>query len=544
MKTTFFQKLKNFIHNHKIISTIIALMIMYIGYKYTFGKSTSSATLYSIGEVTKGTIISTVTGTGQVSASGQIDIKSQVTGTVLSVAKVDGTTVPAGTLLAHIDATDAYNALQSAQIAYAKLVKPADSSDIATNKVAVDTSYANGLGAISQVFLSYPAIVTGLNDLFYTKAGFLSDQNMISQPATARNFAGKAAAQFDRANKEYLNALSSYNTITHNSNTQTIDTLLSDTAFMLKDMAEALKDTQNTLTYLSQQSSYNISAGNTATTNVNSWLSTTNSSISSIANAQSSISNAVNALRKLTDGADTLDIQSQQLNLDLKQQAYNNAFIRAPFDGVFAKSNINVGDSINSGTSIGTFISNKDIATITLNEVDVAKVKIGQKVTLTFDAIPDLTISGTVAEIDLVGTVSQGVVSYNVKISFDTQDDRVLSGMSVNASIATVVRQDVLSVPTSAVKSQNGNSYVLVVPNTTAVTNGTGISLTTARVNTPVTIGISDDTNTEILTGLSEREKVVTKTTGGTATKTTATPSIFGAATSRPNTGTARAVAR
>ena len=94
----------------------------------------------------------------------------------------------------------------------------------------------------------------------------------------------------------------------------------------------------------------------------------------------------------------------------------------------------------------------------------MAKVKVGQKVTLTFDAIEDLSITGEVAEIDTLGTVSQGVVNYAVKIVFDTQDERVKSGMSVSAAIITDVKQDVLLVPNAAVKS-NDEQYVEVLEN-------------------------------------------------------------------------------
>ena len=98
-------------------------------------------------------------------------------------------------------------------------------------------------------------------------------------------------------------------------------------------------------------------------------------------------------------------------------------------------------------------ITKQKIAEISLNEVDAAKVKVGQKVTLTFDAIDGLSITGEVSEIDALGTVSQGVVTYGVKIAFDTQDERVKSGMSVSAAIITDVKQNVLLVPNAAVKS-------------------------------------------------------------------------------------------
>jgi HlyD family secretion protein len=73
----------------------------------------------------------------------------------------------------------------------------------------------------------------------------------------------------------------------------------------------------------------------------------------------------------------------------------------------------------------------------------------GQKVTMTFDAIPDLTMTGTVAEIDTLGTVTQGVVSYTVKIAFDTDNTDVKPGMTVSAMIITNTKIDVCKVPLS-----------------------------------------------------------------------------------------------
>ena len=133
-------------------------------------------------------------------------------------------------------------------------------------------------------------------------------------------------------------------------------------------------------------------------------------------------------------------------------------------------------------------------------------------------------------EVDLVGTVTQGVVNYNVKIAFDTQDDRVKSGMSVSASIITQTKQDVIVVPNSAVKIQNGAHYVEVVDKNTAATDNQGVALSTTPTQQAVEVGISDDTSTEITSGLSEGDKVVTKTISGTATTATtnSAPSLFG----------------
>jgi len=133
--------------------------------------------------------------------------------------------------------------------------------------------------------------------------------------------------------------------------------------------------------------------------------------------------------------------------------------------------------------------------------------------------------------VDIVGTISQGVVNYNAKISFDTQDERIKSGMSASASIVVAAKQDVLVVPSGVVKTQANSSYVLVVDRNTAVTGNSGIVLTKTPAEQLVTVGLSDDTLTEIVSGLTEGDKVVSRTIAGTATPaaaTSQTPSLFG----------------
>jgi hypothetical protein len=186
---------------------------------------------------------------------------------------------------------------------------------------------------------------------------------------------------------------------------------------------------------------------------------------------------------------------------------------------------------------LATIITTKELAVVSLSEVDVAKISLGEKATLTFDAIPNLTIAGQVVEIDSVGTVSSGVVNYNVQISFDTTSDQgVKPGMSVNAAIITNVAQDVLEVPSGAVKTSGGVSYVqtfaTALPAPAAGVQGS-VSITPPKKQI-VEIGVTDGTSTEIISGLKEGDEVVTKTiTSATTTSTTsAAPSILGSSSS------------
>ncbi len=226
-------------------------------------------------------------------------------------------------------------------------------------------------------------------------------------------------------------------------------------------------------------------------------------------------------------------LQNAKGSLESAQNNYNNNIITAPFEGLIGGLALNKGDQASSGTAIATLITPQKITVIPLNEVDASKVKVGQKVVLIFDAIPDLEITGKVTEIDPLGTVSQGVVNYNVKIAFDIQDDRIKPNMSVNASIIVDVAQDVLVVPNEALKNQGNSSYVQVADATTGTSTeslltSSGVELPTPPASKTVQTGLSNDTETEITGGLSEGDLIVIRTTGGIAVAKTTTTAQSG----------------
>ena len=160
-------------------------------------------------------------------------------------------------------------------------------------------------------------------------------------------------------------------------------------------------------------------------------------------------------------------------------------------------------------------------ATITLAESDISTVKVGQKAVLTFDALPDLTLSGKVTRVDTAGTNNSGVVSYTVIITPDVMDPSVKGGMTVSVNVITNVAADVLAVPSAAVKSAtDGTKYVQILQNG-------------QPVNVTVETGMSNDSYTEITSGLTEGQEIITATsTAGKSTTatTTGSRSSFGGA--------------
>lgn len=524
-----FTRIKKWVISHKKTSIVLGLVVIFLGCKvYQNYTSTAGQTKYIISTVQKGAIITTITGSGQVSANNQVDITSKASGNITAVYVKPGQTVTVGTLLAQVDSTDASLTLQSAELTYNKFVEPAKPQDLKVAQDSVSTAYNDGWNAVSSVFVDYPNLIAGMDSLFYGTSGYLNDTVSLQRSDASRSLIQKAGVSYDAAKNKYEVVLIEYTSLSRGSATTSIDLLTSDTEQMVKMMADALKNTQSAVSYIVQAQSDTSAAATTAATNVNSWLATVNSHLSSVIGAQSSIVSSQNTLNNLLQGADPLDVQAQKIALQKQQAAYQNYSIRAPFDGTIARVQATVG---NPAATVATIVSNNKIATISLNEIDVSKIQTGDKVNLTFDAIDGLNISGQVAEIDLVGTASQGVVNYNVKISFDTQDDRVKSGMSVNASIITQSKQDILVIPSAAIKTQNGTSYVNYFDTKyTDAEASAGVTSATAPLSKQVEIGLSDDTNTEIVSGLNEGDQIVTRTVNATAVAATA-PSILNAAT-------------
>jgi len=538
--TSFLQKIKAFVAHHKIWTFVIVVAIIGGGYYFIQkAKAGQTTTTYTLSTVTKGTVITTVTGTGQVSANNQAVVDAQVAGTIDAIDVSVGQKVTTGQTLAHINSTSAQQSLQSAQIAYNQLVQPPTTESLTNTQDSVAQSYSSAFNSVASTFTDLQTIMPGLDSTLYGQTGFLSDQHSSYLTTTGQSYRDTAGQEFDKANAEYQTVLLEYKGVSPSSATSSISQLVNDTQTLASNVVKTLKDTQNTITFIVQsQPSYDPKDVATAESDVTGWLGQATADDSSLVSAQNSIITNNNSLATLVTGADSLQIQAQQLSLSEAEQNYAYENVVAPFDGTVALISATPAEQVSNGSAIATIVTTNEYATISLNEVDAAKVSVGQKATLTFDAINNLSIAGTVNEVDGVGTVSQGVVTYNVKIAFDTEDSRVKPGMSVNADIITAADQNVLVVPSAAVKTQGTTSYVQEVlgQKYSAAQETAGVTSSSSPRNIPVTVGLSDNTNTEIVSGLSVGDQVIIKTTVTTGA-TAATKSTATAATTRTGGG-------
>ena len=566
-----YQAAKTYIINHKIISTIGLVILLFIGYQvHASLTGSSTSTRYVTATVGMDTIISTVTGTGQVSASNQVDLSPKASGEITYVGVTAGQHVSAGKTIAEIDPTtaekavrDAEISLQSAQISLDKLQEPATTLTLTQTQDALtqaqndlQTSYTNGANTVSNTFLNLPSIMTGLQNILYGTDISKGQDNISAYNDLIVQYVATSTVMRDAVVAAYTQARSSYNQnfadyqafSPASAASSTVDALTRETYKTTQDISASIKSINDYLNFIKDTLTlYNKnipSALTSAQTNLSTYTGQINTNSANLLSDENDITSAnytimekTQSLDQLQSGADPLDVQSSQLSVTQRENALQDAkdtlsdyYVTAPFDGTVAKINDQVGDQAGSGTAVATLITTQQLAEISLNEVDIAKIKLGDKVDLTFDAINGLTITGTVAQIDSIGTVSQGVVTYDVKISFDTQDSRILPGMSVNASIITDAVPNVLVIPNSALKTQNGTHYVQVFnPPLPADTTGQGTASTVPPQNQTVTIGVANDTETQILSGLNEGDQIVTRTITSTAKTTTAAPSLLSA---------------
>lgn len=199
------------------------------------------------------------------------------------------------------------------------------------------------------------------------------------------------------------------------------------------------------------------------------------------------------------------EIAAAQAAVQALENTINTGKIIAPFDGTITAIDAVAGDLITSysdsdNTTSALTVSNLDnlMIEVQISEVDINKVAVGQKATITFDAIANKEYTGYVSSISSSGAEdSNGVVQFSVWVKVDDADDQVKPGFTSVVSIVTASVEDALLVPNDAVVSRDG-SYMVVVANGSSTTM------------VPVEVGASSDTLTEITSDdIAEGDQVV-----------------------------------
>jgi multidrug efflux pump subunit AcrA (membrane-fusion protein) len=194
-------------------------------------------------------------------------------------------------------------------------------------------------------------------------------------------------------------------------------------------------------------------------------------------------------------------VASAELSVATAQTNLDYAILRAPSAGVIQAINGTVGEPASSSTTTPVvLLANTGTVQLhgTVGESDVSKLKLGLVANITVDALGAATrMTGKVTGVDPVATIQQGVPVYGVDVTIDVPNGSIKPGMSGTASVILVSRQDVLTVPNIAIKTQGTRRYLQVLKDG-------------QPVDVDATFGIANDTLTEVTGGgLKEGDLVI-----------------------------------
>ncbi|MDO8497565.1 MAG: efflux RND transporter periplasmic adaptor subunit [bacterium] len=411
---------KFFSDKRKVVFLVIVILFVIGGlFKLKILEGNKQQVQYQTEKAEKGTIISAISGSGQVSTANSMGVTTQATGVVKTVYVTNGQIVQMGDPLVELDLDrDSNQKYLQALASYQG------------TKNSLDASKANQYGLQSDMFNEWQTFMAIAQNSTY--------QNADGTP----NNINRSLPEFHIAEDDWLSTEAKY-----------------------KNQQGAITQAQTALS--------------------SSWISYQQSSPV----IYSPISGTVTGFT-LQQGA------------------------------IIAPSSSSSTTTSQSSQKIAVIMTNAaPTVTIDASEIDAPKIKQGNKVTITLDALPDKTYTGKVTSIDISGAVNSDVTTYPVTITLDSNPQDVYPNMSATANIIVATKDNVVVVPSSAIQTQNGESVVQIKKNG-------------QYVSTPVEIGIASDTQTEIISGVNEGDEIVTSTVSsqtGSQTSTSGTRSPFSA---------------
>lgn len=202
-----------------------------------------------------------------------------------------------------------------------------------------------------------------------------------------------------------------------------------------------------------------------------------------------------------------ISMENAQSSLENAQETLDDYSITAPISGEVVTKTAKAGDKIEGGSD-GTLCVIYDLSylemTMSIDELDISDVAVGQEVQITADAVEGTTYTGVVTKVSVAGTTSGGITTYPVTVRID-ETEGLRPGMNVDAEIILESAEDVLAIPSGAV---NRGNTVLITADSPSAANAVDQEAPEGYVYVEVETGISDDSYTQVLSGLQEGDTV------------------------------------
>ena len=496
----------------KFVFAGVALVIVVgVGIKLLLpgGGAPAAETAYTTAAVERMDVNSSITGSGTLEAADSYSVSTLVEGTILTAAFEEGDQVEEGTVLYTIDSSDAASSLEQAQISLNQS----------------ERSYQNTMESLEDLTVTAP--VSGQVYSIDVEAG--DEVSAGQQVATVRDsktmslevtFPADDAASFYVGQSASVTLDSTFEALTGSISkiagndtvltgnvivrTVTIDVSnpggLSTEQTASAAVGTATSTASGTFTYKEEEtvtaqvsgevSSIRVSEGDQVSSGQTLIVLTSDDLDDSLQSASESLRNA------------EISLENQYENLD-------DYTITSPIKGTIVDKNYNAGETTEANQVLCTIYDLSYLTmTLSVDELDIASIEVGQSVSIVADAVEDTTYTGTVTKVSVAGTSSGSATTYPVTIRID-ETDGLLPGMSVDATIELASAEDVLAIPSAAL---NRGDTVLVTADSPSAANGTLVESTTEDgedyYSVEVTTGVSGDDYIEIVSGLQEGDTV------------------------------------
>ena len=495
-----------------VLVAVLLVAAVGIGYFTNSKKGLDQAVMSQVNDVETvyGDITTTITGTATIQPKDQYSVTSLVKGEVLSSPFEEGDTVNKGDVLYQIDSSDVQKNLESADLSLQRAQMEYENAASGVNDLQVVSDTA---GVISQVHVTQGGqvqegtVLADIYDASYMELTLPFNESDISQIAVGQT----AQIQIYNTSDVLYGVVSE---IRNASYAKTGNALVQDVVITVQN--PGVLTPEDTATATINGISCNDS-GNFTYISESTITSTASGQITALYLTEGNKVNVGDLVAVLkNDTADqtlknsALSLQDAQLSSQKAKEELEDYTITAPISGTVVEKNVKAGDKLDNSAAASTTSSNAmavifDMSSLkfdlNVDELDINKMKVGQEVVITADALEGKEYKGTVTKVSVNGTTTNGVTTYPVTVEITEFDDALLPGMNVDVSIVVSNSQHVLMVPITAV---NRGDTVYVKGEKESEDDSAPEGYKTVKVTT----GVSNDEYVEITSGLKEGDIV------------------------------------
>lgn len=520
-------------------AVVVALVLVGgLAYRQIQSANASNVVKYRTATAATGDVTDTVEASGVVQALTTVDLKSRAGGKIIKLAVDVGSIVKPGQLIARIDPSDTlaayHQAMADLTTAQARLSQAKqqetmqgtqDNLTVSGAEEGLASAHAKLLQAKQQAQVQ-PSLTDGAID--QATADLASAQQQYEQLKSATNPQDRAAAQsaYDQAHANVVAANADYTRQTQLLKKGYVAQQAVDTSLASRDVAQAsLEQAKQRLATIDADQNASLAAAaarvkqakaalHIAKANSFEIISRKHDVASALAaykQASMSVQNAKaglmeNSIRESDIEAAKADVYKAQAQVNITRVQLNDATIYAPRAGVILQKYVEEGTIITSAVSLSSdgtqIVQLGDVSRlfidVSVDESDIEKIHLGQKVEIALDAMPDAQLTGRVDRINPQAVDDRDVTTVHVRVEIVHPSPRIKPGMNADCQFILRDVHHVLVVPTDAVKEgRTGGNTVRILTKDNKV-----------QIR-PVSLGIVGSDKTEIKSGVQAGDKVI-----------------------------------